>query len=200
MATRLAPQAFSQTKQAYDTTRGLIKLWEIYKSPSFKFVESHPRELKSGIEVMFEPLLKPPSSDMLNHEGPEGSDISDIGSLTGQGSSSGSSDSGDNSPGSSDDTQVEVSIWVHHHVVSGGPAPGTAIVVIDGSGNEIPVELDSNGKATVYGAPGTWSITVSAPHYEKEHWSGEVYSGSEVYADIFQEFIPPIWIEIGPLV
>lgn len=198
MATYLAPQIFRQVKSGYDTTRGLIKLYGAFKSPSFKFITSHPNELKSGIKIMFEPLLKPPRSDMLNHEGPEGSDISDIGSLTGEDRSGSSSASPSTTPSITPppgSTQVMVNIWIHCSDKPNLPAKGTKVTAIDGAGNAIQVELDSNGKATVYGAPGTWTITAKATMYKSNPWSMEVPIGSVGDADIYQKFSPPIWIE-----
>lgn len=167
-------------------------------------------------EPIEDPLLSSPEFDMPSDEGPSGSDISDVGSLTpeqmdalieqmqalGQtiqdylDSDAGSGD--DTDPGPGDNTQVEVSIWVHHQP-TGGAFRGTTITIIDGAGNEIPVELDSNGKATVSGAPGTWTITASGPRQVKTATWSEVVSSGSAYADLYQKYNLPEWSEVGPV-
>lgn len=153
------------------------------------------------LDTISTPLLPPPDFDAPSDEGASGSDISDVGSLT---------------PEQMDalieqmqalgktieeyqeylDTQVKVNIWVHirNRLL---PAEGTYVVAIDGAGNEIRVELDSDGKAIVYGAPGVWRImSYGGGRYVAHGWSKEIPVGSVGDCELKQMPLPG-WEEIS---
>jgi len=81
--------------------------------------------------------------------------------------------------------QTDLTIYVYDSDEDGIYIGGVEISGTDGLGNAFSVTTNAEGYATISGASGTWSFTVSATGYAIEAWSEEIFDISSIQKDIF---------------
>jgi conjugal transfer mating pair stabilization protein TraG len=76
--------------------------------------------------------------------------------------------------GASIGSLVTLTLYIHNGNTNGPVIPGAQVSSQDGSGNNFQRTADSSGSVTIYGMPGTWSFTVTAPGFETSSWNQDI--------------------------